>query len=133
MDENFSIRDTCKASAFAKQCSKSQAPDLRPHLLRDHVRHKPIHVSRKIVNRRDTRQFDLTQLSKSTDGLTGAEIEQVFIDAMYRAFAEEEEPSDFTIGEVLVDFVPLSKLMAAQISGCKKRRNTTDPYSVNRP
>ena len=35
---------------------------------------------------RDTRQFDLAQLAKATDGLTGAEIEQVFIEAMYRAF-----------------------------------------------
>jgi len=82
---------------------------------------------------RDTRQFDLAQLSKSTDGLTGAEIEQVFIDAMYRAFAEEEEPSDFTIGEVLVDFVPLSKLMAEQITGLRQwakgraRNATTQP------
>ena len=82
---------------------------------------------------RDTRQFDLAQLSKSTDGLTGAEIEQVFIDAMYRAFAEEEEPSDFTIGEVLVDFVPLSKLMAEQITGLRQwakgraRAATTQP------
>ena len=82
---------------------------------------------------RDTRQFDLSQLSKSTDGLTGAEIEQVFIDAMYRAFAEEEEPSDFTIGEVLVDFVTLSKMMAEQISGLRQwakgraRNATTQP------
>ena len=82
---------------------------------------------------RDTRQFDLAQLSKSTDGLTGAEIEQVFINAMYRAFAEEEEPSDFTVGEVLVDFVPLSKLMAEQITGLRQwakgraRNATTQP------
>ena len=82
---------------------------------------------------RDTRQFDLAQLAKSTDGLTGAEIEQVFIDAMYRAFAEEEEPSDFTVGEVLVDFVPLSKLMAEQITGLRQwakgraRNATTQP------
>jgi len=83
---------------------------------------------------RDTRQFDLAQLSKSTDGLTGAEIEQVFIDAMYRAFAEEEEPSDFTVGEVLVDFVPLSKLMAEQITGLRqwakgRARNATTQTS----
>jgi AAA+ superfamily predicted ATPase len=82
---------------------------------------------------RDTRQFDLAQLAKATDGLTGAEIEQVFIDAMYRAFAEEEEPSDFTVGEVLVDFVPLSKLMAEQITGLRQwakgraRPATTQP------
>lgn len=84
-------------------------------------------------HRRDPRQFDLAQLSKSTDGLTGAEIEQVFIDALYRAFAEEEEPSDFTVGEVLVDFVPLSKLMAEQITGLRQwakgraRNATTQP------
>jgi len=82
---------------------------------------------------RSSRQFYLAQLSKSTDGLTGAEIEQVFIDAMYRAFAEEEEPSDFTVGEVLVDFVPLSKLMAEQITGLRQwakgraRNATTQP------
>jgi len=73
-------------------------------------------------------------LSKSTEGLTGAGIEQGFIEAMYRAFAEEEEPSDFTIGEVLVDFVPLSKLMAEQITGLRqwakgRARAATTPQS----
>ena len=83
---------------------------------------------------RETRQFAFSQLSKSTDGFTGAEVEQVFIDAMYRAFAEEEEPSDLTIGEVLVDFVPLSKLMAEQIAGLRqwakgRARNATTQAS----
>ena len=52
---------------------------------------------------------------------------------MYRAFAEEEEPSDFTIGEVLVDFVPLSKLLVEQITALRQwaqgraRNATTQP------
>lgn len=70
--------------------------------------------------RRDPSEFDTAQLAKSTEGLTGAEIEQVFIDALYRGFAREAEPTDLTIGEVLVDFVPLSKLMAEQISGLRQ-------------
>jgi SpoVK/Ycf46/Vps4 family AAA+-type ATPase len=83
--------------------------------------------------RRDPSEFDTAQLAKSTEGLTGAEIEQVFIDALYRGFAREAEPTDLTIGEALVDFVPLSKLMAEQISGLRQwakgraRPATTQP------
>ena len=35
----------------------------------------------------------------------------MFIEALYRAFEQDAEPTDLTIGEALVDFVPLSKLM----------------------
>ncbi|MEA3210773.1 MAG: hypothetical protein QOE70_3830 [Chthoniobacter sp.] len=68
---------------------------------------------------RDAKDFDTRQIAKTTDGLTGAEIEQVFVDALYRAFDQEEEPTDLTIGEVLVDFVPLSKLMSEQITALR--------------
>lgn len=34
----------------------------------------------------------------------------------YRGFDRGEEPSDLTIGEVLVDFVPLSKLLSEQMT-----------------
>jgi SpoVK/Ycf46/Vps4 family AAA+-type ATPase len=68
---------------------------------------------------RDSKDFDTRQLAKATDGLTGAEIEQVFVDALYRAFDQEDEPTDLTIGEVLVDFVPLSKLMSEQITSLR--------------
>ncbi len=70
--------------------------------------------------RRDPIGFDLRQLGKASDGFTGAEIEQVFIEALYRAFDQETEPCDLTIGEALVDFVPLSKLMAEQIAGLRQ-------------
>jgi ATP-dependent 26S proteasome regulatory subunit len=69
--------------------------------------------------RREPAVFDLRQLAKVTEGFTGSEIEQVFIEALYRAFDVGEEPTDLTIGKVLVDFVPLSKLMGEQVAGLK--------------
>lgn len=65
---------------------------------------------------RDPAAFDLRQLAKVTEGFTGSEIEQVFVEALYRGFDRREEPSDLTIGEALVGFVPLSKLMSEQIT-----------------
>jgi SpoVK/Ycf46/Vps4 family AAA+-type ATPase len=69
--------------------------------------------------RRDPKQFDTVQLARATDGLTGSEIENVFIDAMFKAFELCKEPTDLTIAQVLIEFVPLSKLMAEQISGLR--------------
>jgi ATP-dependent 26S proteasome regulatory subunit len=69
--------------------------------------------------RRQPEGFDLAQLAKATDGFTGSEIEQVFVEALYRAFDQDSEPTDLTIGEVLVDFVPLSRLMAEQLTGLR--------------
>ena len=59
------------------------------------------------------------QLTRATDGLTGSEIENAFIEALYAAFDDEAEPTDLTIARVLTEFVPLSKLMAEQISGLR--------------
>ena len=56
----------------------------------------------------------------ATEGLTGSEIENVFIEALYLAFdAGEKEPTDLDIARVLTEFVPLSKLMAEQIGGLR--------------
>jgi SpoVK/Ycf46/Vps4 family AAA+-type ATPase len=68
---------------------------------------------------RSPEDFDLAQLAKATDAFTGSEIEQVFVEALYRAFDQDSEPTDLTIGEVLVDFVPLSRLMAEQINALR--------------
>jgi hypothetical protein len=51
--------------------------------------------------------------------LTGSEIEQVFVEALFCGFDQEKEPTDFSIAQVLTEFVPLSKLMAEQISGLR--------------
>ena len=77
------------------------------------------------------------QLAKATEGLTGSEIEAVFVDALYRAFDEDQEPTDLTIAEVLTDFVPLSKTMADQITGLRswakgRARFATSPQTERR-
>jgi SpoVK/Ycf46/Vps4 family AAA+-type ATPase len=69
---------------------------------------------------RKPEEFDVVQLSKVTEGLTGSEIEQVFVDALYRGFAQDQEPTDLTIAEILTGFVPLSKLMAEQIGSLRQ-------------
>jgi len=68
---------------------------------------------------RDSKEFDIVQLARATDGLTGSEIESAFIDALYAPFDEEAEPTDLTIARVLTELVPLSKLMAEQVSGLR--------------
>jgi SpoVK/Ycf46/Vps4 family AAA+-type ATPase len=68
---------------------------------------------------RDASEFDTVQLAKVTDGLTGSEIEQAFVEALYVAFDEDAEPTDLTVATVLNDLVPLSKLMAEQITGLR--------------
>jgi SpoVK/Ycf46/Vps4 family AAA+-type ATPase len=68
---------------------------------------------------RDAKEFDLPTLAKATDGLTGSEIEQVFVEVLFCGFEQQKEPTDFSIAQVLTEFVPLSKLMAEQISGLK--------------
>ncbi len=68
---------------------------------------------------RDAKEFDLTALAKATEGLTGSEIEQVFVESLFYGFDQNKEPTDFSIAQVLTEFVPLSKLMAEQISGLR--------------
>jgi len=69
---------------------------------------------------REPGKFDIGQLAKITDGLTGAEIEQAFIDALYASFSTTKEPTDLTISMVIEDLVPLSKLMNEQIAALRK-------------
>jgi SpoVK/Ycf46/Vps4 family AAA+-type ATPase len=69
----------------------------------------------------------MTELAKATEGLTGSEIENVFIEALYLAFDSaadgEKEPTDLDIARVLTEFVPLSKLMAEQIGSLRNWSN----------
>ena len=65
-------------------------------------------------------KFDLGQLARATEGLTGSEIEQLFIDALHEAFSRRDEPSDLSIAVLLNDLVPLSKLMCEQIDALRK-------------
>ena len=69
--------------------------------------------------KREPKEFDTRQLAKATDGLTGSEIEAVFVEALYQAFDAEKEPTDLTIARILTEFVPLSKTMAEAISALR--------------
>jgi SpoVK/Ycf46/Vps4 family AAA+-type ATPase len=64
--------------------------------------------------------FDLKTLAKASEGMTGAEIEQAFVDALYAAFSENREPGMLTLGRILAETVPLSRLMAEQIDGLRR-------------
>jgi SpoVK/Ycf46/Vps4 family AAA+-type ATPase len=69
---------------------------------------------------RDWSHYDTVALAKASEGYTGAEIEQAYIDALYAAFAENREPGMIEIGKALAEAVPLSKLMADSITGLRK-------------
>jgi SpoVK/Ycf46/Vps4 family AAA+-type ATPase len=68
---------------------------------------------------RNPSDFDLVQLARATEGLTGSEIESVFADALYLAFDSNREPTDLDAAQILTEFVPLSKLMDEQITGLR--------------
>src|SRR5438876_4874756 len=65
-------------------------------------------------------KFDVATLAKATEGLTGSEIEQLFIDALHEAFSRRDEPADLSIAVLLSQLVPLSKLMSEQIDALRK-------------
>ena len=58
-------------------------------------------------------------MAKATEGWTGAEIEQGFVDALYEAFAQTQEPGMLTVGMALDKTMPLSKTMAEQINNLR--------------
>ena len=70
--------------------------------------------------KRDAGKFDVGALARASEGLTGAEIEQAFIDALYHAFAEGKEPTTLTCSMVLGELVPLSRLMGEQLKGLRE-------------
>ena len=68
---------------------------------------------------RSSKEYDLQQLARMTEGFTGSEVEQVFIESMYMAFDQGREPSDLDIAQVITATVPLSKLMAEQVQSLR--------------
>ncbi len=52
--------------------------------------------------------FDIPGLVNKTDGYTGAEIEQLVISGLYRAFSKDREIEDMDIYDEIEDTVPLS-------------------------
>lgn len=68
---------------------------------------------------RKAADFDTIQLARATEGWTGSEIEQAFTDGLYQAFGRREEPTDLSVMMQLGELVPLSRLMAEQITALR--------------
>jgi AAA+ superfamily predicted ATPase len=57
---------------------------------------------------RNPKDFSMKSLVAGSDKFTGAEIEEVFKDAMYKAFDLGEEVSDSHVADVLAEFIPFA-------------------------
>jgi len=88
--------------------------------------------------KRSSTDYDVEQLSRASEGLTGAEIEAVFDEALFGAFERSKEPTDLDVAAALNGFVPLSRLMAEQIVGLRQwsvgraRPSTSIPHAEER-
>ena len=64
---------------------------------------------------RNKTAFDTVVLARASELHTGAEIEAAFVEALHRGFAEDREPSELDLGEVLCESVPLATTMSESI------------------
>lgn len=65
---------------------------------------------------KDPTLFDLSSLAKNSEGLSGAEIEQVVISAMFDSFSKEKEIDNTSLVIAASSIVPLSTTMREEIS-----------------
>ena len=75
-----------------------------------------IHLSKR---RSDINRFDIEQLTKVSDGFSGAEIEQAIIAAMYDAFAQDREFTQLDIIAAIKATLPLSRTMTEQVTALR--------------
>lgn len=87
---------------------------------------------------RDPKQHDVAALAGASEAYTGAEIEGVVTDSLYRAFAEDREPTTDDMEQALRDTVPLSKLsdqvdaLRKWAKGRARPATSPEPKSKNR-
>ena len=70
--------------------------------------------------KRDPKKYNIKDLAANTKGFTGAEIEQVFIDSLYVAFAKHKEPNMSIVNGAILSSVPLSKMMGNKIDALRQ-------------
>lgn len=70
---------------------------------------------------RETPNFNLKKFVRSTDTFTGAEIEEVFKDALFTAFSEGVEVADAHISTVLAAFIPFAASHSEDLDMMRKR------------
>jgi ATP-dependent 26S proteasome regulatory subunit len=86
-----------------------------------------IHLRRR---GRDPAQFDLDELARSSEGFSGAEIEQALVAALYHAFAANLELGPGHLQRAVAEAVPLSTTMKEEIQRLREwARTRTRPAS----
>lgn len=75
-----------------------------------------IHLSKR---KRDLAEFDLKALAKRSNGMSGAEIEEALVSALYEAFDENTELKQKHIVKSIKATVPLAKTMEEKIKELK--------------
>ena len=75
-----------------------------------------VHIAKR---GREPAAFDIGALVNESAGMSGAEIEAAFIDAMFRAFSADTEVSTIHVSSALADTVPLSKTAADKIEALR--------------
>jgi SpoVK/Ycf46/Vps4 family AAA+-type ATPase len=71
-----------------------------------------IHIKKR---KRDPKNFDVKALARMAIGFSGAEIEQVVVGALYRAFANKKELAQQDLLDESDAIVPLSIMMKEEI------------------
>lgn len=70
-----------------------------------------------LVNRhKDPASFDLESLAKNTEGLSGSEIEQAVVSALFEAYSKQKEVDERALIIAASSIVPLSTTMREEIS-----------------
>jgi SpoVK/Ycf46/Vps4 family AAA+-type ATPase len=69
--------------------------------------------------KRDPKKFDLAKLAKTSEGHSGAEIEQAIKAALYTAFAHKQELTDQHLIDAINTSPPLSVTMAERIENLR--------------
>ena len=89
-----------------------------------------IHIRRR---KRDPADFDLFQCAEESEKYSGAELEQVVVEAMFNAFAEKREINSRDLLRVLRDTVPLAVTMDDRLKELREwARPRTRPASLDR-
>jgi len=94
-----------------------------------------IHLSKR---GRDPKKFDLETLVAASKDLSGAEIEEAIISALYDAFYAKQELATEHLLATLGQTVPLAKTMAEKINSQRnwaagRARNASVPHGTQRP
>lgn len=87
-----------------------------------------VHISKRLIDPEVTGDFELTDeilnlLSSKCEGFVGAEIEQLVIDALFEAYAENSSVRLEYFERTIMNTIPLSVTLAEQIRGIREWAN----------